>query len=109
MLIRTEELLPDVAIPHQRQVYNGLDCCLTFDIFEELAALAPRDAIYNYELAMQAPALEMMLRGFLIDQTERHSAMGRLRQEIVRLDEQLQRLAHAVWAKPLNQIGRAHV
>ena len=48
------------------QVYNALDCCMTHEIFSTLSQQIP-SAIpaYPFELALQAPVLEMMLRGFL--------------------------------------------
>jgi len=102
MLVQTGDLTPGNVL-HRRQVYNALDCCLTLEIFEELSTLAGAFGPgYAYERAMQGPALEMMLRGFLIDQYERKKAVARLREEIGVLSGQLDRLAMAVWDRPLN-------
>ena len=58
------------------QEYNALDCCVTRQIFDALSPqLNPaegknyslRAKTYNLSRALQAPALEMMLRGFTID------------------------------------------
>lgn len=85
------------------QVYNALDCCLTYEIATALAALTNTDeTIYRFERALQAPVLEMMQRGFKIDPLERSSSAAEERATIAQLDALLQRYAHAVWDKPLN-------
>lgn len=55
-------------------VYNGLDCCLTHEIDAKLELDPAAQLIYNFEFAMQAPALEMMLRGLKVDLYERDKA-----------------------------------
>lgn len=84
-------------------VYNGLDCALTLEIFEEISSLynAPPD-IYSFSRALQAPVLEMMCRGFRVDEYERQAAIRDIRQLISTLERQLQILAFAVWDKELN-------
>jgi DNA polymerase I-like protein with 3'-5' exonuclease and polymerase domains len=57
-------------------IYNGGDCCLTFEIDEARQRLRQNDTlIYDFERAMQAPAMEMMLRGFRVDIAEREKAI----------------------------------
>lgn len=57
-------------------IYNGLDCCLTFEIDEVRQDLRRNQSlIYDFERAMQGPALEMMLRGFRVDIHERERAI----------------------------------
>jgi DNA polymerase I-like protein with 3'-5' exonuclease and polymerase domains len=85
------------------QVYNGLDCCVTLEVFEELSRQfnsAPE--IYDFERALQAPYLEIMLRGFRVDRIARDTAAAGLRERIVKLQSRLDRMADAVWDKPLN-------
>lgn len=49
-------------------IYNGFDCALTFEVNEARQGLRTNDTlIYDFERAMCAPALEMMLRGFRVD------------------------------------------
>lgn len=58
-------------------VYNGFDNCVTFQIDESRQRLGQNDTlIYDFERAMQAPALEMMLRGFKVDKWERERAIA---------------------------------
>jgi len=54
-------------------IYNGLDCCLTSEILD---AIKPQlddttRATYEFSKSLQAPVLEMKLRGVLVDQERR--------------------------------------
>lgn len=54
-------------------LYNGLDCCVTLEVFQ---AIYPQldeitRPIYEHAIALQAPILEMQLRGFRIDESAR--------------------------------------
>lgn len=54
----------------QLWIYNALDNCITFEVYE---ALAPFDGGFAYDMSrmMQGPALTMMRRGVRIDFAER--------------------------------------
>jgi DNA polymerase I-like protein with 3'-5' exonuclease and polymerase domains len=85
------------------QVYNALDCCLTYEVFSELSKQIPMaEPAYNFELALQAPVLEMMLRGFRVDPAARELALQDVTRNLERLDHIIQTLANAIWGKPLN-------
>lgn len=107
MLIPTHELtqasiaqLPSLV---RDQVYNSLDCCVTFEVHEALQVLTSSEStIYRFERALQAPVLEMMLRGFKVDPLERSTAVAETRVELERLNSILQQYAYAIWGKPLN-------
>ena len=98
----------DLSAFDKEQIYNGLDCCLTFEVFEELdKILRERNDpafinVYNFERALQAPAMDMMLRGWKIDEYERHSNEARLQKDLTRLQNILNRYSFAVWGKGLN-------
>ena len=100
MLVATHEL--DINTGSE-QVYNALDCCLTYEIFEGLRNQIPQaQPTYNFELALQAPVIEMMLRGFRVDPGARELAIQDLRRDITRLDYILQRIVNVIWAKNIN-------
>lgn len=100
MLIATHELDTDSG---SEQVYNALDCCLTHEIFSKLREQMPAaQPAYNFELALQAPVLEMMLRGFRVDPAARELGIATTRTQLERLDYIIQTLARAVWDKSLN-------
>lgn len=110
-IVKTHELKQDSVVPDQMQVYNALDCCLTFEIWEELRRQENSDSItYNFERALQGPYLEIMLRGVLVDEYERQEAVKGLKAEVKQLggdkelsaEGALQQMAFAIWGKPLN-------
>lgn len=105
MLVQTAELtqsnLPNASQTHQ--IYNGLDCCLTGEILDVLREFQPRaQQIYSFEKALQGPYLEMMQRGFLVDQDARARAAVALRVKREEILSLLNELARAVWDKDLN-------
>lgn len=109
-IIDTSTLREGVTLPENEQIYNGLDCCLTHEVLEAIrqvdssvrvGANSPH-TIYEFERALQAPVLDMMLRGFRIDQYERNKGIAILETEIARLQTLLNRFANAIWDKPLN-------
>ncbi len=115
MLIETSELnaqkLRELGEPLVHQLYCGLDTCITLEVFEELSSLLPYNPMedepqwpvcYNFERALQAPALDMMLRGFRIDQYVRYQGIQQTKAEGEIIRGQLDELASAVWDKGLN-------
>ncbi len=86
------------------QVYNGLDCCLTTEILHELKRVyGPSEehwkGIYNFERALQGPYLEIMQRGFKVDEIGRRQASRELTVRIEALTRTVNELAEAVWDK----------
>lgn len=77
---------------------------MTLEVFEAIRPLQGNQdsTIYNFERALQAPILEMMLRGFRLDEYERQRGITQLKSEISHLDSILQEFAQAIWDKPLN-------
>ena len=112
-IVRSEQLnastLAQLSEPEVHQVYCGLDCAITFEVLEEVSALCgitaeevpsePSESwpsTYNFERALQAPALDMMLRGFKIDQYERAKGIERTERELTVVRAQLDLLANHV-------------
>ena len=103
-------------------IYNGLDNLITNEIYHTLKPqLDPKDTAitYEFELAMQGPAFDMMRRGFRLNHTLRlariteieaklHVLGGMKRAEkgtkwaIKNTDAVIQRYALSIWDKPLN-------
>lgn len=104
--IQTEGLTPEVTARFSQslnnQVYNSLDCCLTYEIWEEIRKANEPTVIYDFERALQAPYLEIMQRGFLVDDLSRRQAVSELRERIGRLTLTLNELAQACWSKGVN-------
>jgi DNA polymerase I-like protein with 3'-5' exonuclease and polymerase domains len=101
MLVATHEIDTDTG---SEQVYNGMDCCLTHEIFGELSKqLSAAEPAYSFELAMQAPVIEMMLRGLRVDPGARELGIGKCREDIKRLHHILKHLTEAVLGTPYNE------
>lgn len=103
-LIRTEDLKPHlISSEIQHQVYCGLDCAVTFEVHDELNRLFNRPPeIYSFERALQGPYLEIMQRGFCVDQHARELAQKELRARIEGLQSTLDEFAQVFWGKGLN-------
>lgn len=92
----------------RHQVYNGLDCTVTYEVHEALTKLLHShedqtpQVIYNFERALQGPILEIMLRGFLVDEPTRQLHMADLQRTIGKLQTILDAYAQAIWGQGLN-------
>lgn len=96
-------LTPDEAA----HIYNGLDCCVTFEVYESLMrelSEAPDNVRYTYEMALakQAPMLEMSMRGIRVDLAARDRARAELKTKIEELDSRFQRIMREVFDCEIN-------
>jgi DNA polymerase I len=93
---------------NQYHIYNGLDCCITHEVHTQLADLMRKSndpsarLVYDFERGMQAPALDMMQRGFKIDGYERGLAEEKLKAILTRLKWILNQYGKATWGRPIN-------
>ena len=107
-IIQTGDLTPEAIArlgdTERLWVYNGLDCCLTHEIDtaldEILDPIAKRT--YRMSLALQAPVLEMNMRGVLIDLPARDRQLQRLETERTQIDGQFDTLCLAIFGKTVN-------
>ncbi len=94
-IIHTHLMEPDQLTPFERdQVYNGLDCCVTRDCFD---AMHPQldnatGATYAFSKALQAPTLEMRLRGVLVDQVRKSEVIDEMFEQSEVLEANLNRI-----------------
>ena len=117
IVVPTEHITMDgkIAIPGQAPIvlgdqqinsaYCGLDCCMTVEIheaFEAHKASTQNPLLYNFERALQAPYLEIMQRGFAVDQLSRRHEASKLHERRNHLQLVLNEFAEAVWDRPLN-------
>jgi len=94
-IIRTDEVDPKSLSSWEReQVYNGLDCCVTAEVLDQLLPQLDNHttATYNFSKELQGPILEMRLRGVLIDSARKAEVIDEYFWTMERLDAQLQRL-----------------
>lgn len=88
------------------QIYNGLDCCVTLEVWhrlrEELELRPNCMDQFRFKMALLAPLIEMALRGVLVNTESRDEAVGYLSSSIAAMQKNLDTLATAVWGKGLN-------
>ena len=95
--IRTDQLNPSTMPASETEklwIYNGLDCCVTAEV---LAAIKPQldnqtTATYEFEKALQAPVLEMKLRGILVDFEKRNRVIDEYERQRSQLERNLEEI-----------------
>lgn len=93
-IIRTHLTKPtDLANQQERDdVYNGLDCCVTLEVLESILPQLDNatSQTYAFSRALQGPALEMRLRGVLVDQSRKQQVVDEYFDQTDRLERQLE-------------------
>lgn len=85
------------------QIYNAFDAGVTHEVMSTLGwQRKSAEPAYSFELAMQGPVLEMMLRGFRVNPGARELAIQSVNKDLARLDHILQTLVNSVWGKEIN-------
>lgn len=89
------------------QLYNALDTLITSEVFENLNQLPKPGPIYNFSLALQAPVLEMQLRGIRVDPLAQGDSVSKLKRDLISVEKMLQPWVAACWDRPwaLNKKG----
>jgi len=95
-ILNTSSTTPE-DIPDQwtrDQVYNGLDVCITAEILDALLPQldAHTGATYSFSKALQGPALEMRLRGVLVDQHRKAEVIEDFYAKVSHLERNLERI-----------------
>ena len=104
-IINTADLKPDsLSDLDNHNVYCGLDSCVTHEVQGKIHSQLDEETriIYNFELALQAPVLEMMLRGLLTDPYEVSRLLSIYERRRERINSIIQHYASVVWGGPLN-------
>lgn len=95
-IIQTADLRPDTRLSQAENdwIYNGLDCAVTLEIFEEISQLLDPQtrATYEFSKSLQAPILEMNLRGLLVNQNARSRIYTKFMEQMGQLQAQLHEL-----------------
>ena len=76
------------------QIYNGLDCCITAEVLDAILPQLDNHtaATYNLSRNLQGPALEMRLRGVLVDQTRKAEVLDEYHDQLEILNRNLERI-----------------
>ena len=94
------------------QIYNGLDCCITHDVF---AATYPQldahtERTYTFSRALQGPVLEMRIRGVLVDMVRRANVIDEICDEIDWIEGRLNQIVlDGVGMSDFNWRSNAHL
>lgn len=94
-VIETHKLDPLSIPPTERDwVYNGLDCCVTMEVLDQLLPQLDSHtlATYDFSRKLQGPALEMRLRGVRIDKFRKAEVIEQYYRKIDLLERNLERL-----------------
>lgn len=75
-------------------IYNGLDCCVTYDVLQVLKPQLANQtrATYEFEKSLQGPCMEMKIRGVLVDQAERNRMIREWERDCLILENNLLRI-----------------
>lgn len=77
-------------------VYNALDVCVTFEVVDALKPMVLADnnsrGTYEFAKSLQAPVMDMSMRGILIDEKNRAETLEKFRKDIAKLEAQLTRI-----------------
>lgn len=94
------------ALPpaHREWVYNNLDCCITHEVKSviEQHLDVKTQRVYNFERALQGPALQMMMRGIAVDPAVRSQAITKYALDGERVNAIFQAECEAITGSPLN-------
>lgn len=94
-IIHTDQLTPNsLNKTEELWVYNGLDCCVTMEVFEQTEPLLDDVTRNTYEFRkeLQAPVLEMNIRGIRVDQQKRTEVVAAYKEQLLLIQRQLNRL-----------------
>jgi DNA polymerase I len=93
-IIQTATLGPltiPVSETEKLWLYNGLDCCVTHEVFGVLEPQLDNQtrATYEFEKALQAPVLEMKIRGVKVDFELRNKVIKEYEKQIAQISKGL--------------------
>jgi DNA polymerase I-like protein with 3'-5' exonuclease and polymerase domains len=94
-IVQTADSLPTDFTPWEHdQIYNGLDCVITRECLDGMLSQldATTQQTYQFSKALQAPALEMRLRGVAVDHVRKAEVIDEFYEKIEMLQRNLERI-----------------
>src|SRR5882757_2524854 len=98
-IIQTADLTPEslAKLPETEKlhIYNGLDCCVTYEVLDALLPQLDNQtaSTYAFSRELQGPALDMRLRGVLVDGEQKEQVISFFQEQISELEDSLERIA----------------
>ena len=93
-IIQTADLDPDKKLSQNDndRIYNALDCCVTLEVRDALLPQLDNQTsfIYNFSRELQAPILEMSMRGVKVNRAAYDKALRDIRFKIERISAQFE-------------------
>lgn len=94
-IINTSQISPEGLGKLEKEwVYNGYDCCITFELLEVLKPQLNNVTthVYEFSKALQGPVLAMRLRGVLVDEARRAEVLEEYHHQLSQLERNLERI-----------------
>lgn len=94
-IIKTHEIAPEDLDSQERDwIYNGYDACVTAEVLEVLLPQLDNctTSTYQFSRSLQAPVLEMRLRGIRVDKARKDYVIEQYAHRIDQLERQLERI-----------------
>jgi DNA polymerase I len=93
-IIQTGDLKPGQKLSQNENdwIYNGLDCCVTIEVRDALLPLLDNTTASTYQFSkeLQAPILEMSMRGVRVDMAAYSKALREVRIKIDKISAQFE-------------------
>lgn len=102
-----EKVMTQLSDNDAAWIYNGLDCCVTAEIYQELDSQLKDETegvqgTYQMALDKLAPIMEMTLRGTRINEESRRKTVAELEKDLEHVDGNLQYLMRELFDCELN-------
>lgn len=102
-----ESVMRTLSADDAAQIYNGLDCCVTAEVYNVLIdqlETEPQEVKDTYEFALRklAPIFEMSLRGMKLDHEERLRVLHEMESKVSGLNKIFQHICVGVFETEIN-------
>ena len=94
-VIQTNQISPrSLKAAEKDWVYNGLDCCITYEVLDALLPQLNRytERTYQFSKDLQAPVLDMRMRGVKIDMYRREEVKDEYYEALDKVERNLERI-----------------
>lgn len=105
-IIQTADLDPERHRSQfeELQIYNGLDCCVTFEVLQPILDQMDNmtSATYEFEKSLMGPVLEMNMTGVLVDEHRRQLVMKLYEADLANLEQSFAYITRGVFEQDFN-------
>lgn len=106
-IIETSSLGPDNLPQSETEklwIYNGLDCCVTLEVFDAIVSQLDNTtrSTYEFSKSLMGPILELNTRGILVDQARKLEVLSDYAKQSEQLQSQLSALLLGAFDRDYN-------